>query len=148
MIRRIDWPIISSAVNPNNLSAAAFHDVTIPCSVLLAIASSDDAIIAASSSAGCGSVSAAGASILESEDDSAPGGADGGSGAVGAGAAPFSFTREIPKQFDRLRFAVRTKRVCQLPQKDRRQSAPIDTCRRDRVIRSILGEALLRCNQP
>jgi hypothetical protein len=58
MMRRIGWPIISSAVNPKSLSAAAFHDVTIPCNVLLAIASSEDAMIAASSSAGSGTVEA------------------------------------------------------------------------------------------
>jgi hypothetical protein len=58
MMRRIDWPIISWAVNPKSLSAAPFHEVTIPWSVLLAIASSDDAMIAASSSAGCGTAEA------------------------------------------------------------------------------------------
>ncbi len=47
MIRRIELPIISAAVNPNIRSAASFHDRTVPFKSLLTMASSDDATIAA-----------------------------------------------------------------------------------------------------
>ncbi len=47
MTLRIDAPIISSAVKPNSCSAALFHEVTMPSRVLLTIASSEDATMAA-----------------------------------------------------------------------------------------------------
>ena len=48
-IRWIDWPIASRAVQPNSRSAPRFHEVITPSSVLLMMASSDEATIAASS---------------------------------------------------------------------------------------------------
>src|SRR5690349_10830314 len=47
MIRRMGCPIISAAVKPKSRSAAVFHEVTTPWSVLLTMASSDDAMMAA-----------------------------------------------------------------------------------------------------
>ena len=46
-MRRMDVPIISSAVYPNMRSAAWFHDRTIPFKSLLTMASSDDSTMAA-----------------------------------------------------------------------------------------------------
>src|SRR5262245_11315032 len=48
MIIRIDCPIASSGVYPNNRAAPAFHERICPSSVLLTMASSDDSTIAAS----------------------------------------------------------------------------------------------------
>src|SRR5712671_3987701 len=51
MILRIDCPIMSAAVQPNILSAARFHDVTMPSRSLLMMASSDESTMAARSRA-------------------------------------------------------------------------------------------------
>src|ERR1700733_2384492 len=48
MMRVIFWPIISSLVWPNIVSAALFQDVTLPLRSLPTIASSEDPAIAAS----------------------------------------------------------------------------------------------------
>src|SRR5262245_4415820 len=47
MILRIEPPIISSALQPKSRSAAAFQEVTVPSSVLLTMASSDESMMAA-----------------------------------------------------------------------------------------------------
>jgi hypothetical protein len=48
MILRSRWPIISGGGEAEDALGALFHDVTMPSSVLLTIASSDDSTIAAS----------------------------------------------------------------------------------------------------
>src|SRR3569833_4327793 len=60
MTRLIDCPIISRAPNPKRRSAALFQDVTIPCNVLLTMAASEEATMAARSRRACAGSSRAG----------------------------------------------------------------------------------------
>ena len=66
MIRRIGWPIISSALQPKIRAAPSFHEVTRPSSDLPTIASSDEETIAASRAAARSDGSVAGASSISS----------------------------------------------------------------------------------
>ena len=51
MMSVIGWPTASAAVQPNNRSAAGFHEVMIPSRVLLTITSLDESTMAASRAA-------------------------------------------------------------------------------------------------
>ena len=72
MIRVIDWPTISAALQPKIRSAASFHEVTRPSSDLPTIASSDEETIAASRAAARSAGSPGASSISSSTPATRP----------------------------------------------------------------------------